>query len=95
MKAHNKYDTLTFSEAKSGTFSSKASYILRFSYAFLSTILRKVCRSMAHSIPSPPACTVAALGMLYSRANSPKLPVSAQLPTFVSDVAPGGFTNML
>lgn len=59
-----------------GTQSMRASYIFLFLKADLSMILRKVWRSSAHREPSEPAWMVAARGWLYSRASSPKLPLS-------------------
>ena len=75
---------LTFKELSRGTFSKSASYILRFWNAFRKTILLNVCLSIAQSIPSPADCMVAALGMLYINANSPKLPLFSQQPTLTS-----------
>ena len=75
---------LTFKELRRGTFSRSDSYIFRFWKAFLNTILRNVCLSMAQSIPSPADWMVAALGMLYINASSPKLPLFSQHPTLTS-----------
>ena len=77
---------LTLRALSRGTDSSSDSYIFRFWKAFRRTIRRKVCLSMAHNIPWPPsaseaAWTVAALGMLYIRASSPKLPRLSHFPT--------------
>lgn len=64
-----------------GTWSRSCSYILRLRKADLSRIRRKVWRSIAHNAPVDCARTVAARGMLYMSASSPKLPAPSYVCT--------------
>mmetsp|Transcript_30399 Transcript_30399/g.81748 ORF Transcript_30399/g.81748 Transcript_30399/m.81748 type:complete len:357 (+) Transcript_30399:311-1381(+) len=58
---------------RSSTFSRKDSYLRRFCMVCTSTICLKLSRSMAHKMTSSLARTVAARGVLYMRASSPKM----------------------
>lgn len=69
----------TWSALSIGTLSSKVSYIFLFLNALFRSMRRNVCRSIPHRAPSVTAWIVAARGMLYKRASSPKLP----LPSYV------------
>lgn len=74
-KLNNYNNNQTCKVLSIGTQSISVSYIFLFLKALLSTIRRNVCLSIAHKEPSDAAWIVAALGILYNKANSPKLPL--------------------
>ena len=84
----------TWSSLSMGTPLRSPSYICRFLKALWRTILRKVRRSMHHRVPSFEAWIVAARGMLYMRASSPKKPVPSYAPTLRAFTSSLPFTKI-
>jgi len=78
-----------------GTLSISLSYIFLFLNALLRQMRRKVWRSMAQRLPLETAFTLAARGMLYNSASSPKLPRLSYVCTCIGSPAGSFWTYAL